>query len=369
MQIQKLNEAERLSWLRLSRTPRIGPVTFQQLIRRFGPPTEALSALPNLSKRNAPLQPPSDAEINAEVADAQAFGARHVASCEEDFPPLLAALDPPPPILTKKGQLALSQRYSIAIVGARNASAAGLKVARDLAAVLGGAEFSIVSGLARGVDAAAHSASLSSGTIAVLAGGIDHAYPPQNKKLYDAIATNGLLLSETPFGHRAVARDFPRRNRLITGLAHGVVVIEAAERSGSLISARLAAEQGREVMAVPGSPLDPRAAGTNHLIRQGATLVRDAEDVVEALRHVISSGMRSPEFEFELEDQPVRQLTNDEISRVMTALSTVPMPIDSIARAAQLSIARCTAALVELELSGHAITFAGGAAVRAPSGH
>ena len=363
---QRLSDEDRIAWLTLARTPRIGPITFHQLLKRFGSPKAALRALPGLSKSGAAMTPPSRSSIEIEIERAQAFGARLVASCEQDFPPLLAALDPPPPILMKKGKLSLTHKPTIAIVGARNASAAGLKVARDIAAVLGAADFSVVSGLARGIDAAAHSGSLMSGTIAVLAGGVDHAYPPQNIGLYESIAASGLLISESPLGHRALARDFPRRNRLITGLANGVVVIEAAERSGSLISARLAGEQGREVMAVPGSPLDPRSSGTNHLIRQGATLVRNAEDVIEAMRFGIDLGVRAPTSHFEDPAEPVGDLSASELQRVLKALSPVPMPLDDIARAAQLTVSRTSAALMELELDGRALTFAGGAASLSP---
>lgn len=362
----RLSDDDRIDWLTLARTPRIGPITFHQLLKKFGSPKAALRALPGLNKRSAPLVPPQRSAIEIEIERARAFGAQLVASCEQDFPPLLAALDPPPPILTKKGKLSLTQKPTIAIVGARNASAAGLKIARDIAAVLGAADYTIVSGLARGIDAAAHSGSLTSGTVAVLAGGVDHAYPPQNIGLYESIAASGLLVSESPLGHRALARDFPRRNRLITGLANGVVVIEAAERSGSLISARLAGEQGREVMAVPGSPLDPRSSGTNHLIRQGAILVRSAEDVIDAMRFNSQAGMSAPSTLFDNPDEPVGDLSSKEIQQVLNALSPVPMPLDDIARAARLNVSRTSAALMELELDGRAATFAGGAASLSP---
>lgn len=364
--IHRLNDDDRIDWLTLARTPRIGPITFHQLLKKFGSPKAALRTLPGLGNRSVPLVPPPRGAIEIEIERAHAFGAQLVASCEQDFPPLLAALDPPPPILTKKGRLSLTQKPTIAIVGARNASAAGLKIARDIAAVLGAADYTIVSGLARGIDAAAHSGSLASGTIAVLAGGVDHAYPPQNIGLYESIAASGLLVSESPLGHRALARDFPRRNRLITGLSNGVVVIEAAERSGSLISARLAGEQGREVMAVPGSPLDPRSSGTNRLIRQGAILVRSAEDVIDAMRFNSNVGMNAPKTPFDNPDEPVGDLSSSEIERVLNALSPAPMPLDDIARAARMNVSRTSAALVELELEGLAMTFAGGAASLSP---
>lgn len=252
------------------------------------------------------------------------------------------------------------------MVGARQASAAGRRLAKDIARDLSKAGFRVISGLARGIDGEAHAASLDGGTVAVLGGGIDHIYPPQHDRLYAAIAASGLLISESPFGHRATARDFPRRNRIITGLAEGVVIIEAAERSGSLISARTALEQNREVMAVPGSPLDPRAAGSNRLLREGATLVRHAEDVIEALSvpaHRTVQAPAPPLFEdpSDLPDTyPARQ-----IQAVQEALSAYPVAIEDIARAADLGVARCAGVLVELELAGIAQTFPGGLAALA----
>ena len=234
-----------------------------------------------------------------------------------------------------------------------------------MSAALGAAEYVTVSGLARGIDGEVHAASLKTGTIAVLGGGIDHIYPPQHDRLYAAIADEGLLISESLFGHRATAKDFPRRNRIITGLAMGTVVIEAAERSGSLISARTASEQGREVMAVPGSPLDPRAAGTNRLIRNGATLVRTAEDVIETISSLGASRFEAPspsDFESgENQDAP----PPGQIAAVLEALSHNPMPIEEIARAANIGEVRCASILVELELSGQAETLPGGLAVLA----
>ncbi len=250
-----LTDAQRLDWLRLARTQNVGPVTFAQLIRRYGDAGRALDALPEIASRavrGKAVEIPSADSIARELDATTRYGARIVASCEPDFPLLLRALDPPPPVLTMLGKAALAAEPTCAIVGARNASAAGRKIARDMAAALGKAGYVTVSGLALGIDGEAHAASLPTGTIAVLGGGIDHLYPPQHERLYAEIAANGLIISEMPFGHRAKAQDFPRRNRIITGLARGTVVVEAAERSGSLISARVANEQGREVMAVPG---------------------------------------------------------------------------------------------------------------------
>ena len=366
--MRALSDAERLHWLRLARTPNIGPVTFQQLIARFGRADEALSALPELSKRAGRIRslvPPSEADIAGELRAIEAFGANVVCACEPRYPALLRALDPPPPALTIYGDANLLQKPAIAIVGARNASAAGRKMARDMAGALGAAGYVVVSGLARGIDGEAHAASLATGTAAVLGGGIDHIYPPQHQNLYQEISNRGVIVSESRFGHRATARDFPRRNRIITGLAAGVIVVEAAEKSGSLISARTAGEQGREVMAVPGSPLDPRTEGSNRLIRQGAVLVRHAEDVLETLSTLPTLRFEAPpatEFHGEdAEDSPPA----DEIARVLSALSPNPMPIDEIARTANISAPRCAAILMELELAGDAYTLPGGLAARA----
>lgn len=294
------------------------------------------------------------------------FGADLVCACEPNFPTLLKQFAPPPPVLTIAGAAELAQKRCIAIVGARQASAAGRKIARDIATDLSAAQFTIVSGLARGIDGEAHAASLDGGTIAVLGGGIDHVYPPQHAQLYQAIRESGLLVSESAFGHRATARDFPRRNRIITGIAEGVVIIEAAERSGSLISARTALEQNREVMSVPGSPLDPRSAGSNRLLRDGATLIRNADDVIEALtvppHHTVAAPDR-PLYETSLPadaDIPAAQ-----IERVRAALSVTPTSIPELSRATQLSESRCAAILVELEMSGVATTFSGGFATLA----
>ncbi|HRX73667.1 MAG TPA: DNA-processing protein DprA [Hyphomonas sp.] len=361
-------DGERLDWIRLARTNGIGPVSFFQLLHRFKTPTAALEALPDLSgrsRRAQPLAPPARSEVEAELKAVQRYGARIVLSTDAEYPPLLRDLGPPPPILTLLGKADLAARPTVAIVGARNASAAGRKIARDMAAELGRNGFTIVSGLALGIDGEAHAASLSTGTIAVLGGAIDHVYPPQHERLYAEIAASGLVISESPFGYRAKAQDFPRRNRIITGMSLGTVVVEAAERSGSLISARMAAEQGREVMAVPGSPLDPRAAGTNGLLHQGATLVRHAGDVLDVLSSLDRRRVSAPPprpFDF----APVSgEPSESDLKRVLEALSPHPMPIDEIARASSLPAARCAAILLELEISGEAQTLPGGLAARA----
>ena len=360
-------DGERLDWLRLARTNGIGPVSFFQLIQRYKSATAALEALPDLSgraRRSRPLQPPSRSDAEAEMKAVRRYGAEIVLSIDAEYPPLLRDLAPPPPVLTLLGKAELASRPTVAIVGARNASAAGRKIARDMAAELGRNGFTVVSGLALGIDGEAHAASLATGTVAVLGGGIDHAYPPQHQRLYAEIAASGLIVSESPFGYRAKAQDFPRRNRIITGMSLGVVVVEAAERSGSLISARMAGEQGREVMAVPGSPLDPRAAGTNGLLHQGATLVRDASDVLDILASLDRLRVSAPPprpFEF---DPEAGEPDESDLRRVREALSPHPMPIDEIARASGLTAARCAAILLELEIAGDAMTLPGGLASR-----
>ncbi|MEL7285807.1 MAG: DNA-processing protein DprA, partial [Pseudomonadota bacterium] len=361
-----LTDTEKFDWIRLARTPRVGPVTFFQLIAKFGSASDALSALPSLSSRSLKLHPISERDLNTELEKLSAYGARIVCSCEHEFPPLLTQFSPPPPILSVLGQSELVHKRCVAIVGARQASAAGRKLAKDIAADLSQAGFSIVSGLARGIDGEAHAASLETGTIAVLGGGIDHIYPPQHDRLYAEIAQKGLLVSERPFGHRATARDFPRRNRIITGIAEGVVIIEAAERSGSLISARTASEQNREVMTVPGSPLDPRSAGSNRLLRDGATLIRHADDVLEALSRSSTALLRAPpDAPYTAAIHTPEQIPASQIDAVRTALDLTPMPIAALAEAAGVSAARCAIILVELELAGIAKTYAGGLAALA----
>tara|TARA_R110001606_G_scaffold42277_2_gene113246 strand:- start:2436 stop:3368 length:933 start_codon:yes stop_codon:yes gene_type:complete len=260
-----LPDSERRDWIRLARTQNIGPVTFAQLLKRFGSPAAALDALPEIARRagrGRPIVVPTIDEIDAEIEATQRFGARIVASCEADFPPLLRTLAPPPPILTLLGRAPLAAQPTVAIVGARNASAAGRKLARDIAAGLGEAGFVTVSGLALGIDGEAHAATLRTGTIAVLGGAIDHIYPPQHERLYAEVAAEGLIISESPFGYRAKAQDFPRRNRIITGLSRGVVVVEAAERSGSLISARCRHKCPYLSRRFIGAPCDGRAGNS-----------------------------------------------------------------------------------------------------------
>jgi DNA processing protein len=355
----RLSDAERRDWLRLARTENVGPVTFDQLIHRFGTAGEALAALPDLARRGgraSGLKIPTDAAIDRELADGAALGARLIAACEPAFPQALAALDPPPPLIWARGRIELLDRPSVAIVGARVASAAGQRFARGLAADLGQSGQVIVSGLARGIDAAAHEGALPTGTVAVLGGGVDDIYPPEHAALYARVAEAGCVVSESEPGRAAVARDFPRRNRIISGLSRAVVVVEAELRSGSLITARLAAEQGREVLAVPGSPLDPRAKGANDLIRQGAALCEGAEDVLRALDGL--RGFREPDRGYgagpgaEPDDALRRQ--------VAALLSPTPVSRDEIVRATGAAPSAVFAALVELSLAERCEMLPGG---------
>ena len=353
-----LSEAGRRDWLRLARTENVGPVTFHQLIQRFGTAGRALEALPDLARRGGRgLGLASEATIDKELADGAALGARLLASCENAFPQALAALDPPPPVLWARGRAEILDRSSVAIVGARVASAAGQRFARGLASELGESGHVIVSGLARGIDAAAHEGGLPGGTVAVLGGGVDDVYPPEHASLYARIAEAGCVVSESEPGRRAVARDFPRRNRIISGLSRAVVVVEAELRSGSLITARLAAEQGREVLAVPGSPLDPRAKGTNDLIRQGAALCEGAEDVLRALQGL--RNLHEPDQPYEASDfggEP------DDALREAVAALLCPTPVsrDELVRATGAAAPLVFAALVELALAGRCELLPGG---------
>src|SRR3954469_7843549 len=284
-----MNDSERRAWLRLARTENVGPVTFRNLIARFGTASAALEELPRLAARggkgNFVLADESEAERELEAL--AKLGGRLIAACEAEYPPGLKALEAPPPVISVLGHPHLLQKEMIAIVGARNASALARKFADTLSRELGFAGLVVVSGLARGIDTSAHEAALAVGTVAVVAGGVDIIYPPENEKLYGEIKNRGVIVSEMRLGEAPQARHFPRRNRIISGLSRGVVVVEAAEKSGSLITAQYALEQGREIFAVPGSPLDPRAKGANRLIKDGATLTESAEDILSVLDPIL----------------------------------------------------------------------------------
>jgi DNA processing protein len=372
--IAELSDAERLACLRLIRSENVGPVTFRELINHFGGAQSALDALPELSRRGGagrPIRLCSEADAEKELEAASRAGAISLFTIEPDYPALLARIDAPPPMLYAKGRRELLNMPAIAIVGSRQCSAAGVQLARRFANELGQAGFTIVSGLARGIDRAAHEASLSRGTVAVLAGGIDWVYPPEHADLQHRIGVEGCLVTERPPGFNPRERDFPRRNRIIAGLAYGVVIVEAAMRSGTLTTARYANDLGREVFALPGHPLDPRAEGTNRLIKQGATLVTEPNEVVEILRPIIGhKTFREPSDEPsftppEASDQPEAHTPAsspgprqggsngaDEMAAVLAALGPAPVAVDAIARATGLTVQSVHIALLELDLAG-----------------
>lgn len=354
-----------LDRLRLIRTESVGPVGFDHLLGLYGSAGAALDALPGLARKGGAkaLRIPTKAEAEREMAAVEKAGARLVARGEGDYPPLLAQIEAAPPLLTARGHLHLGRRPAVAMVGARNASAAGQRIAREIAFELGRHGLVVVSGLARGIDGVAHMAALESGTIAVVAGGIDVVYPPEHAELQARIAEAGLVIAEMPPGTQPQARHFPRRNRLISGLALGVVVVEAALKSGSLITARFALEQGREVMAVPGSPLDPRARGANDLIRQGARLVESAEEIADILRPMIEPPLAEPgggEFTKPPMQRPDEAEIDRHRDRVLQLLSPVPTPVDELLRQAELTPPVLFTILLELELAGRLQRYAGG---------
>jgi DNA processing protein len=355
-----MSEQERFDRLRLIRSPRIGPVTFRQLMARFGTAGAALRAVPDLAARGGGKASVADAAVvEKEIARSRALGARYLLMGDADYPFLLDQMETAPPALIVRGDVTLAARRCVAMVGARNASAAACRFARGLAQDLGQQGAVVVSGLARGIDTAAHQGSLASGTIAVIASGIDIAFPPENTAFQEQIATEGLLIAEQPPGTKPLARHFPARNRIIAGLAAGTVVVEAAPRSGSLITARLAGEAGREVMAVPGSPLDPRAQGCNQLIRDGAILVQNAADVLEAIGSIDPRMVRQGRATFA--GEPVSaDVAAQERDAVVALLGHAPVPIDEIIRLSGLSPAVVQTVLLELELAERLDRSAGG---------
>jgi DNA processing protein len=351
----RLTHEQRLDWLRLIRSDHVGPRTFRALVNHCGGARAALAALPDLARRGGAIRPArvhSRRDAERELEAASAFGVTLVALGEPDYPRRLQMIDDAPPLLAVRGRTAAFDLPTVAIVGARNASAAGLRFAERLARDLGDAGFAVVSGLARGIDAAAHRGSLATGTIAVLAGGHDRVYPPEHHDLADSILADGALISEMPLGWEPRARDFPRRNRLISGLAGGIVVVEAARRSGSLITARFALEQGREVFAAPGSPLDPRAEGSNDLIKQGATLVTDAADVIAVLRPIFGEPIALAATEPDPTPVPGAEPGGDERTRILALLGPTPVPIDDLVRLSGSSPTSVRMVLLELELAG-----------------
>jgi DNA processing protein len=351
----ELSDQQRIDWLRLIRSANVGPRTFRELINRFGGASAALAALPELARRggaSGPTRICSVEDARRELARAKSMGAAFVALGEPAYPHRLRMIYDAPPVVAVRGRIETLAQPMVAIVGSRNASAAGVKFTERLAHELAAAGFIVVSGLARGIDAAAHRATCDSGTVAVLAGGHDRIYPPEHESLLDKLLAHGAAISEMPFGWEPRARDFPRRNRLISGLSLGVVVIEAAQRSGSLITARMAVEQGREVFAVPGSPIDPRTEGTNKLLKQGATLVTEAADVVSALRPILGQATELPMQEPDMEALTPAEPDRDDRSRVVALLGPTPVAIDDLIRISGASAAVVRTVLLELELAG-----------------
>ena len=356
-------EARHVAKLRLARSRNIGPVTYAQLLARFGTAEAALDAIPDLARRGGGRAPKlADLRaIETEMADVERLGASYIFLHERPYPAPLAQIQTAPPALIVRGDLSLLAKPLIAMVGARNASAAARRFARELAYKLGAEGDVVVSGLARGIDTAAHSGALDSGTIAVIAGGIDIFYPPENEALQLDIAERGVLVAEQPPGSEPKARHFPYRNRIIAGLGMGTIVVEAAPKSGSLITARQANEFGREVMAVPGSPLDPRAQGCNQLIRDGATLIQNVEDVTGTLQPFDVPKIQEPDSQYELE--PISpDVEAKQRETVTELLGPVPVSVDELIRQSGVAPAVVQTILLELELAGRLDRHAGGKA-------
>jgi DNA processing protein len=361
---RELDPEERLDWLRLCRTESVGPISFFAMLRRFGSARAALDALPRLARRSeraktvtAPTRAATETELNA----LHRIGARLVCWGEPAYPSALSAIEDAPPILSVLGRVELLDQPMIAVVGARNASANGRRLARELAAGLGQGGLVVVSGLARGIDAAAHLGGIETGTAAVVAGGVDIVYPEENRGLYDALRRQGAIVAELPLGSEPQARHFPRRNRIISGMALGVLVVEAAARSGSLITARYALEQGREVFAVPGSPLDPRCRGANDLLRRGATLTETAEDVLSQLGPLVRAAPPPPadalsrrKLAGELVPVGAGEPADDEdaLNMILESLGPTPVAVDELVRQCQLTASAVATLLLELELAG-----------------
>ncbi len=361
-----LTPAERVDWLRLIRSENVGPITFYELIKHFGSAKAALQALPELARhggRSSRIKVCSTAAAEREIEATQAAGAALIAIGEAHYPKPLAAIADPPPLIAVKGHAHLLTRPSLGIVGTRNASAAGVRFTQRIAAELGARGLVVVSGLARGIDAAAHRGALETGTVAVFAGGVDVVYPTENEALAEDIAEAGALIAETALGTQPQARHFPRRNRLISGLSLGVLVVEGAPRSGSLITARMALEQGREVFAVPGSPLDPRCRGPNLLLRQGAVLTEKADDVMAGLEGALRQPLEEREIAAFAAPEPA-PLSEKEVatgrSLVLERLGPTAVEVDEILRQCQITAPVILTVLLELELAGRLERHPGG---------
>lgn len=355
-QARALSASEKLDWLRLIRCERVGPITFYKLLERFATAKAALDAIPDLAKAGgAKIKVCPKAKAEDELAALDAIGATLIAQCEPDYPPLLALTEDAPPVLAVLGHVHLLKKRAVAIVGARNASINGKNFAGQLARDLGQSGLLVVSGLARGIDGAAHAAALDSGTIGVLGGGVDVVYPKEHQALYEEMAERGAVISEVEPATKPQARHFPRRNRIICGMARGTVVVEASPKSGSLITARMAAEFGREVFAVPGSPQDPRHQGTNALIREGATLVQSAQDILDGLKGQLESP-HTPYQGLDISGQSTHSPDEKELHQarplIQEMLSGTPVPVDEVLRNCQFSPATVSIVLLELELAG-----------------
>ncbi|MDQ0393053.1 DNA-processing protein DprA [Labrys monachus] len=371
---RSLSDGERLDWLRLIRCEGIGPISFRGLLERHGSAAAVIAALPEISRRSGrSLRLPAESGLKRELDALQALGARLVAFGEPDYPAALESIESAPPLLAIHGSAAVLSRPTVAIVGARNASALGQSFAAGLAAGLAAAGFATVSGLARGIDRAVHAATAKTGTVAVVAGGLGRIYPPQHEQMARDLAAAGCVVSEMPFDRVATARDFPRRNRIVSGLSLGVVIVEAAMKSGSLITARFALEQGREVMAAPGSPLDPRNDGSNHLIRQGATLIRHVEDVLEVLSPLVERGgfplggraaPRQGRLDFNASggaaawgqappaEAGLAGIGDEDQDRLIAVLGPSPVSVDDLVRACGLAPRQVQLILLDLDLAG-----------------
>lgn len=356
---EPISDTERRDRLRLIRTDTIGPITWRELMDHFGTASDAIDGLGELSGRSGKraLKVPDIASAEDELAQNDALGAQTITLGEQGYPTSLAQIDDAPPVMSVRGDLSMLNGAGIGIVGARNASANGRRIAETISRDLAEADVTITSGLARGIDTAAHNGALAASgkTIAVMAGGVDVVYPPENEALYARIVEAGAVISEMPPGLKPQARHFPRRNRIVSGLSLGVVIVEAAQRSGSLITARMAGEQGRDVLAVPGSPLDPRAYGANRLIREGATLVRDANDVLDVVRPMLARPVKTAKSAATEVQQPRLDLeSGDPKAResVLECLSPEPVAVDEIVRRCQLTAPVVRTILLELELAG-----------------
>ncbi len=358
-----LDDEKLLDWVQLSRTENIGPLTFRKLLQKFYTPRQILEALPHLPSGNRYKVPPR-AAVEKEASSLSEFGGRFLCWESPEYPVLLKKIEDSPPVIAVAGPLAFDKPPTLGIVGARTASAAGKTLAKQLSQDMGERGYTICSGFARGIDTAAHEGSLATGTIAVLAGGIDHIYPPENKALYEKIKAEGALIAEAPFGSVPQARHFPKRNRIIAGLSSGILVVEAALRSGSLITATLGAQYGREIFAVPGHPLDPRCQGTNKLLKEGATFITEGDDICAQLQHFHIKRPRPP-LPVPSSPPPIQTSTSPQIptrvqEKIINCLSNTPISLDELIRECHVSASIAQNYLLELELSGQVLRLPGG---------